>query len=342
VIELISPDAQSYLAAMLLQGRIHTRLGQYEQAIVLFDTLLAHDLAVEMRIETLKERAHICDRMGNYEAGAAFNHQALDIMEDGDTSEVHARILNHTSVMALRQGDSEEARRLIERAKDITTKLDNQGLMADILMGQGRVSYLEGDYEQAEIHSLKAISILHQVRDRETEAKAVSNLGVIMWAAGSYIKAREYTEQALELSREIHDQYVLASNQNTLAYILMEMGEQQTAVVAFREAISELKTHDNFTLLMDALIGLATLCSKQGQTTWAAEVLAMVQANPAMSWGVQQSIDPLLKDLQGKMSEVDFERAMARGKVLDLDTVVGDILAASDGEESSLPNFNNN
>jgi tetratricopeptide (TPR) repeat protein len=191
---------------------------------------------------------------------------------------------------------------------------------------------MEGNYEQAEIHALEAISILHKIRDRESEARALGNLGVFLWAAGSYIKAGKYTEQALELAREVHNQFLLTSNQNTLAYILMEMGEHEAALAAFREAIGLLKTHDMLGLLLDALIGLATLRNKQGETTWAAEVLAMVQAHPAMSWEVQQVIDPLLKDLQEKMSEKDFERAMRRGKALDLDEVVAGILAESDGE----------
>jgi tetratricopeptide (TPR) repeat protein len=332
VIELIHPDTQEYLIAMILLGRINTRMGQYERAADLFESLLTHDLAIEMRVEILQERVLIFDRTGNYEEGSAFARQALDLLGDFDRSERYGRLLNMASLLAIRQGNPEEARHLIEKAREIATELDNQEFMADILVGLGRVSYGEGNYELAEIHSLEAISILNLVRDRESEAKALGNLGVFMWAAGSYVKARNYTEQSLELAWEIHSQYLLATNQNTLAYLLMEMGEQQAAEAAFREAIGELKNQDNLTILLDSLIGLSTLRSKQGQTTWAAEVLAMVQAHPAMSWDVQQSIDPLLEDLQGKISEEDFEGAMERGKALDMDAIIAEFLAGSDVE----------
>ncbi len=79
-------------------------------------------------------------------------------------------------------------------------------------------------------------------------------------------------------------------------------------------------------LSLRAVVGFAWHYQQQGQPVRAGELAGVAQQHPAHDGNVHKWLDEVLPLLQDALSPSDLEAALARGKTLDLDRVVQEIL----------------
>ncbi len=78
--------------------------------------------------------------------------------------------------------------------------------------------------------------------------------------------------------------------------------------------------------MLMSLLGFAGLYLQGAQPTRASELCGLAQHHPASGSEVQLRLDKVLPLLQAALSAADLEAALERGKALDLDTVVAELL----------------
>ncbi len=74
-------------------------------------------------------------------------------------------------------------------------------------------------------------------------------------------------------------------------------------------------------------MGFAWLYLNKALPTRAGELVGLAQQHPNYDTDVQERLDELMLQLEATLSAADLEAAVARGKALDLDTVVAELLA---------------
>ena len=96
-----------------------------------------------------------------------------------------------------------------------------------------------------------------------------------------------------------------------------------------REALKESSTIGHVPLILEVLVGVALLRAKAGprEREQAAELLGLVLGHPAVHEDARQLADPVLAVLRDVLPPDELDAAMARGKALDLEQVVEEILA---------------
>ncbi len=62
------------------------------------------------------------------------------------------------------------------------------------------------------------------------------------------------------------------------------------------------------------------------QPTRTGELVGLAQHHPACNGDIRQRLDGLLRQLEGSLPPAELQAALARGKALDLDTVVAELL----------------
>ena len=94
----------------------------------------------------------------------------------------------------------------------------------------------------------------------------------------------------------------------------------------------------NFALAMDigtipraleSLAGLAGVLAHSGQPEQALELAGMVQSHPAVENNTKSTIKPILADLRAKLPPDVVKAAVERGKVLELEATVAEIVRAT-------------
>ena len=105
------------------------------------------------------------------------------------------------------------------------------------------------------------------------------------------------------------------------------MGEDEVAWRYLHETLDESFAIGALPIALDALVGVAGLRAKAGQCAPAAELLGLVQSHPATKEESQQIAEPVLAILRDKLPADQLEAALTRGKALELEAVIAEILA---------------
>ena len=80
-------------------------------------------------------------------------------------------------------------------------------------------------------------------------------------------------------------------------------------------------------MTLDALVGVAQLRAETGQGESAAVLLGVALNHPAVEVDSVQVAETILAGLRQALSAQQLETAMERGKTLELDAVVAELLA---------------
>ena len=135
-----------------------------------------------------------------------------------------------------------------------------------------------------------------------------------------------YIQEALAIQRELDLRFATANNLNNLGHVHAGLGEDDVAWEYLCEALPELLAIGAIVVVLEALVGVALLQAKAGRYVQAAELLGLVMNHPALDEETKQYADPVLATLREAFPADQLEAALERGKSLDLEAVVAEIL----------------
>ncbi|MFN2167012.1 MAG: hypothetical protein ACK2U9_12220, partial [Anaerolineae bacterium] len=140
-------------------------------------------------------------------------------------------------------------------------------------------------------------------------------------------KARQYYTESLSIGREIGHRQGATSTLSNLGHLHVLLGEHETAWGYLREALSESTAIGVTPLTLDALTGVALLRAETGQGDLAAELVGLIANHPAVEADSAQVAETILDGLRDALTTERLEAALERGKGMELDAVVAELLA---------------
>ncbi len=156
-------------------------------------------------------------------------------------------------------------------------------------------------------------------------AISLNNLGRIAYHQGDYGQAWDYYQQSLNIKHDIGDQQGIAVSLNNLGFVYLRIQNDLTRAT-FHEALTIAHSIQTIPLLLLSLPGFAWLYLQAGEPTRAGELCGLAQHHPAFSSEVQHWLDELMPQLEEALSPAELQVALERGKALDLDTEVAELL----------------
>jgi tetratricopeptide (TPR) repeat protein len=178
-------------------------------------------------------------------------------------------VLAHLRAM---QGDFEEARELYTRARALFEELGLAVLATWTSFRSGAVEMLAGDPARAEEELRKDVETLTEMGEKFTLPPLTAHLAQSVFAQGRAEEAAEIAEIAKELAAE-DDLEAQVLWRGVRAKVLATEGDFEEAERLAREAVELMRTSDAPVKRADALMDLAEVLVKSGQTHAAQEVI---------------------------------------------------------------------
>ncbi len=188
------------------------------------------------------------------------------------------------------------------------------------------VTYRQGDYAQARDYYQQSLSIKRDISDQHGIARSLINLGLVAYRQGDYLQARDDLQQSLSIYRDIGGQQGIAESLASLGSVAYRQGDYIAARDYYQQSLTIAHSISAIPLMLMSLLGFADLYLQEDNPILAGELCGLAQHHPASDSDVQVRLDEVLPQLQAALSAADLEAALERGKALDLDTMVTELL----------------
>jgi tetratricopeptide (TPR) repeat protein len=296
----------------LEQGLTHARQSNDPQA----------EIAVLNRLD------QVASERGTYDVAQRYLDEVLLLARKQNDQACVASTWATLSTIVWRWGDLEQAEKCCYESLAIYRKLDDLYGISRLLNILGILATIQENFGQAEGFYEQGLKIAREIDDRQNTAVMLNNLGYINHHNTKNLnKAKRYYQESLLISREIDHRSGMTSTLNNLAQLLILLGEHHVALQYLRESLLESVAIGAVPLTLDALVGVAQHQVEIGQFSSAAEILGLVLSHPALETDIAQVAESLLAKVREVLPDEQLEVALARGKMLELDTAVAELEA---------------
>lgn len=237
---------------------------------------------------SLNNLGAIAEFRGDYEMGERHYRDALALHRDINNLHGIAWVLSNLSNILFNKGLFDEVEQLVIENRSITQTLKNPVLTADVLTRLSRLTGVKEDYIEAYRLALEAFDHAQSFVDRSAKSSTNFCLGWALCGIGAYDEAISHLVTALDLQVPFGD----------------------------------------ITVVLNSVAALAHVIAHHGQPARAAELLGLVFEHPIqLRWlELHPLVTQLRHDLQAALGEAVFSAAWERGKTLDLETVMQELL----------------
>jgi tetratricopeptide (TPR) repeat protein len=283
---------------------------------------------VETEVAALNGLGYAAAEQGALDAAVRHHEEALARAREYHDRAGTALSLWHLGYLAGREGDPQAAEVYAKEGLAIYRALGDRQGVSNLLNVLGLAAVFAGDHERAEAYLREALAIRSEIGDRGGVARCLNNLGYNARYQGRLQEALRYLEESLSIASELGERTVfpLAG----LAAVQASTGQAEVAWGTWREAVGE-AVAIGAAVTIPSLMGLAAVWLAQaGLYERAAELVGLVR-DRALDAQPQIESEPALAILGQALSAEELEAAMARGRALDLDAVVAELLAGEAG-----------
>lgn len=264
--------------------------------------------------------------LGDFALAKNYFQQSLAIHQTNGDQYGTAKSLNNLGIVEGGLGNDALARDYYQQSLTISQTIGDQQGIAISLSNLGLVAGSLGDFALAQDYHQQSLMISQTIGDQYGIAKNLSNLGLTAGSLVDYTLARDYHQRSLTIQEIIGDQFGIAYSLINLSFVYLRI-ERNLAPKTFYEALKISHAIKVAPLLLEILVGFAWFYLEQKKFTDAAAFAGLVQYHPASHINGQLKLKELLPELETSLSADDLNAAMERGKALDLDTVVAELLA---------------
>jgi DNA-binding SARP family transcriptional activator/uncharacterized protein HemY len=203
-----SDDPKAQARTLVNLGRLHGKLGRYQQAAdyIRQAVTLARDAGDRRgQAEALKYLGIAYDKQGRYHQAVDCNRQALALYREVDDQWGELWVLQAMGVQDARQGRYQQAASHFQQALTLSRQADDRDGEGYALGNLGETCYRQGQYQQAGASLRQALTVARENGDRYAQAEWLTRLGEVSCRQGRHDQAAGYYQQALALHRELGD-----------------------------------------------------------------------------------------------------------------------------------------
>ena len=186
-----------------------------------------------------------------------------------------------------------------------------------------------GNLEEAERLIQESLMVNREIDDPRTLCYALSRAGVLAEIRGDDAEAQRMAGET-RIQAERDPRYYLGQAYIFLAWNFCLEGRFAAAAIAEAHNLSLLSGNGQITLLVWTLPNAVWILAARGQVERAIEVLGLaVQTRPGeiRRWAMRPHWRSLLADLEAELGSEVYQAAFERGKALDLEATITDMIA---------------
>ncbi len=328
-LSLLPEDDPARIPLFVKLGEALTWLGHYAEA----RAQLEAGLVLSERFKDDRNTAAalgflgwIALEQGHWDISQEQLEKSLALARQEDNRSQIAWILGDLGWLSTMQIRYPEARNRFNESLALYQELRDRLGQARALNGLGSVANALGEYEKSKNLRLQGLALARQTGNRREESVALGNLGWTAWLQKDYQSARQFTLASLEIDKEIGNKMGMAVSLANLGDLNSALGDYAAAAPNFLEALKISAEIGAVPRNLGGLAGLAEVLAQTGQPERALELLGVIMDHPALENYTITAIEQTLTSLRARLTPEKIEAGLARGKALQLESVVAEIL----------------
>ena len=227
------PYPQIRAEMLLALADYHTQLAQYDSAAHYLPAAeqqfrLDHNQGGVARC--LIRLGRIADQQGRYASSLAYNLQALELSNTGNTRRFRTSAQIQLGKLYAQVGDYAAARTYLVSAQRTAEHYDYPDRLNLALGELGEVSRQQRQWDAARRYYTQSIAISQRINDQPTELTMQLNLARLAEAQGQYAAARRQAEQVLARPEVGQRVLLVPLVQALLARLLLHEGQSAQAI----------------------------------------------------------------------------------------------------------------
>lgn len=257
-----SHDTDNLVAALLLQGKVHFRLGEYQSAHHWLKQGLAEaqiNNLPDYEAHSLRQIGIVLVDEGHFAEAKPYYENALTIYREMDDKTGIGTALNNLGVLHWNSGDLLEAEAYYNQAAEIYEEIGYRRGENMVLMNLGLVASKYGDYERAIRFYEQTLENLTEINERFGICFVQMNLADVYIKLSQYDQAHEYGRRVYQLADEIGAKRIAGMALMLIGTVLRHKQKIYGAEKAFQDALSLWQQMKQTNLEIEALIGLSLL-----------------------------------------------------------------------------------
>lgn len=253
-----------------------------------------------------------------HDAEHYFERSLAYVQHLGDLRE-HAILLGGLGQLLWRRGAYAEAAAHFRQSLALCEQTGDQIGMAYMLINLGKVHQQAGEFTQALRELEQAQAILERLGEPWGQAKVMMSLGELAQKQGDHARAAAHFEKmrgALETIGDVRGQ--------TLAWIGLGKaefgrGRADEALAAYQRALELGRSIAALPMVLEALLGFATVWHAQGNLQAAIELLGFLLNHPQNDDETRLACAALLDEVRMRQGGAPLDDLLAQGAQRDLD-----------------------
>lgn len=318
--------ADEYLPHYLKLGEVCFRLSDFSSAAAALERALAlarEDGNIQAQAEALSLTALVATSVGRVAEVDQLLEEALTLARQVGGVAL-ARVLIHLANRRWQMSDSDAADEYAGEASRLAHELGDVSLEIGATRAMGVAAGLRGDFDNSARYFEVCITLARQIGDRAQEAKSQSNLGATKQYAGDFAGAVAHYRASYEVDQELGMTEMMAYDAHNLADAYCGMGQLEEGRRFAIECIRLARQVGALPLQLAALVPLAEVLLKRGETGQGLALLGLARAHPSTpkqkEIGINDALAPLTLD------PAAVEAGLTAGTGLALEKVVEEIL----------------
>ncbi|MGH2372157.1 MAG: ATP-binding protein [bacterium] len=265
---------------------------------------------------------------GDLRRAAELAGEALDLCRELDDRLGVIYSLTILGGVRMFQGEYARTTAMAEEALALCRELGYEWETATVLGLLAWTARYQGEFARAEALCAESLSIFRSLGDTWGVASILGHLGNVTWRQGRYERAKQLLEESIGLARDLGHRSQLATSLHELARLELAQGDAGRAAALEGEALVLRKDQGELWGIAECLEGLAAAAQAVGESERAVRFLGAAAALretidvPLPSVDRSDS-DHVLAAAQAALGGDRFAAAMARGRAMMLDQVLG-------------------
>ena len=314
----------------LWQGHLAYHRGEFTPAVARYEQSQHLFRQVEEPVglaESLAALGRIAGEQGEYDRAAPVYEESLAIRRQLDDRLKIAETLNGLAVIAYRQGEATAVKALAEEGLAIYKELDHQAGIAGIWQRLAMAAGIAGDYPQAIQFYQRSMAVFKRLGNQAGIASCLINLNHNANLLADYAAGQRYGQEGVAMARQLQDRVTLMYALNNVGHSSCKLGDYAAAEAQFYEALTIAHDTNAIPIALEILGGLAELFHENGRTPLALEILACIQAHPALIEETERLLAASMAEMVAELSEETAVLAQAAGSARSVEALIADLVS---------------
>ncbi len=217
-------------------GDVYSLMGEYENAIELFNKAVNITDDIEVKVRNLRRLAEIYQRKGDLDISLKVIITAKDLLENRISTE-RGRILVIEGNTQHRRGEFERSMSILSEAVGIFEQSGGERDLGNAIRSIGNIYLNKGEFDKALEHYERSLDAMESIGDMMGIAGALNNMGIVYQDIGETERALEYYRRSLDIEEKIGNKWGIAQSLNNIGIIYRNKNQLDKALNFYRRSL---------------------------------------------------------------------------------------------------------